>query len=170
MPSFFCAFVDEDEVRPEGEGPAPAIVAAIDAEDDDVEARPAATSQDARGDGGDGPPGIVPIDADSSSDDEKQKDEYIQPPLYMEVDRRDDKLDANGGLWIIRIIVTIPRGLGFVLKPKQFSWYIKEEDHEADLEVSQCHIRYDNQQGALVPFVNQRSLEMVIEELLRLLT
>ena len=88
----------------------------------------------------------------------------------MEVDRHDDKSDANGGLWIIRIIVTIPRGLGFVLKPKQFSWYIKEEDHEADLEVSQCHIRYDNQQGALVPFVNQRSLEMVIEELLRLLT
>ena len=57
-----------------------------------------------------------------------------------------------------------------MLKPKQFSWYIKEEDHEADLEISQCHIQYDNQQGALVPFVNQQSLEIAIEEILELPT
>ena len=70
MPSF-CAFVNEDDVRPEGEVPALAIVSAIDAEDDDVKARPAAAGQDARGDGVDGPPGIIPRDADSSSDDEE---------------------------------------------------------------------------------------------------
>ena len=52
----------------------------------------------------------------------------------MEVDCHDDKLDASGGFWNIKIIVMIPWGLGFVLKPKQFSWYIKEEDHKADLE------------------------------------
>ena len=100
----------------------------------------------------------------------KQRDEDIQPPFYTEVNCHDDKSGANGGLWSNRFIVTIPRGWGFVLKPKQFSWYIKEEDHEADLEIGQCNIRYDNQQGALVPLVNQRSLEMAIEELLGLPT
>ena len=38
--------------RGRAQRPAPAIVTAIDAEDDDVEARPAATGQDARGLGG----------------------------------------------------------------------------------------------------------------------
>ena len=70
VPSF-CAFVDKDDVRSEGEGPALAIVPAIDAEDENVKVRPAADGQDARGDGGDGPPGIVPRDAGSSSDDEE---------------------------------------------------------------------------------------------------
>jgi hypothetical protein len=68
VPSF-CAFVDEDDVRSEGEGPALAIVPVIDAEDENVKVRPAA-AHDSRGDGGDGPPGIAPRDADSSSDDE----------------------------------------------------------------------------------------------------
>ena len=40
--------------RGRAQRPAPAIVAAIDAEDDDVEARPAAAGQDARGHGGTG--------------------------------------------------------------------------------------------------------------------
>ena len=70
VPSF-CAFVNEDDVRPEGEVPALAIIPAIDAEYDDVKARPAAAGQDARGDSGDGPLGIVPRDADSSLDDEE---------------------------------------------------------------------------------------------------
>ena len=70
MPSFY-AFVNKDDVRPEGEVPALAIVSAIDAEDDDVKTRPAAAGQDARGYGGDGPPSIVPRDADSSLDDEE---------------------------------------------------------------------------------------------------
>ena len=51
----------------------------------------------------------------------------------MEVDIHDDKLDANVGLWSIRITLTIPRGLGFVLKPRLLSLYLKEDDHEADL-------------------------------------
>ena len=36
VPSSFCAFVDEDDIRSEGEGPALAIVPAIEAEDENV--------------------------------------------------------------------------------------------------------------------------------------
>ena len=71
VPSF-CAFVDEDSRRPSrGGGPSSLHRPAIDAEDEDVKARPEDAGQDARGDGGDGPPSIVPRDADSLSDDEE---------------------------------------------------------------------------------------------------